>query len=94
MPASQRRHPFLPNLDEALVSKMLQKVGASSVDDLFSDIPANVRLNRKLRLPGGASEYEVRREVQARLGRNSTPPESLCFLGGGVWPHYVPSAVE
>ena len=94
MPASQRRHPLLPNLDESLVSKMLQKVGASSVDDLFSDIPPSIRLNRTLRLPEGASEYEVRREVQARLSRNSTPPESLCFLGGGVWPHYVPAAVE
>jgi len=94
MPESQRRHPLLPNLDESLVSKMLQKVGASSVDELFSDIPQNVRLNRKLRLPEGASEYEVRRDVQARLSHNSTPPRSLCFLGGGVWPHYVPAAVE
>ena len=90
----QRRHPLLPNLDESLVSKMLQKVGASSIDALFSDIPPNVRLNRGLKLPEGASEYEVRREVQERLGSNTTPPRSLCFLGGGVWPHYVPAAVE
>jgi len=94
MPASDRRHPLLPNLDDSLVSKMLQRVGASSVDELFSDIPQGVRLNRKLNLPEGASEYEVRREVQTRLSRNSTPPGSLCFLGGGVWPHYVPAAVE
>jgi glycine dehydrogenase subunit 1 len=94
MPASQRRHPLLPNLDESLVSKMLQKVGASSIDELFSDIPPNVRVKRGLKLPDGASEYEVRREVQGRLGDNRTPPGSLCFLGGGVWPHYVPAAVE
>ena len=94
MPASQRRHPLLPNLDVSLVSKMLQKVGASSIDELFSDIPPNVRLSRGLKLPEGASEYEVRREVQGRLGRNTTPPGTLCFLGGGVWPHYVPAAVE
>ena len=73
---------------------MLEKTGATSVDELFSDIPQAVRLNRKLRLPEGASEYEVKREVQARLGRNRTPPGALCFLGGGVWPHYVPAAVE
>ena len=94
MSASQRPHPLLPNLDQSLVSKMLQKVGASTIDELFSDIPPNVRLNRGLKLPEGASEYEVRREVQARLGSNMTPPKSLCFLGGGVWPHYVPAAVE
>jgi len=94
MPASQRRHPLLPNLDESLISKMLQKVGASSIDELFSDIPLSIRLDRKLKLPEGASEYEVRREVLGRMSRNSTPPGSLCFLGGGVWPHYVPAAVE
>ena len=94
MSASQRRHPLLPNLDQALVSKMLEKVGASSIDELFSDIPPKVRLGRRLKLPKGASEYEVRREVQARLAQNKTPPGSLCFLGGGVWPHYVPAAVE
>ena len=91
---SRNRHPLLPNLDEALVSKMLQKAGAGSVDELFSDIPEKVRLKRKLRLPPGASEYEVRREVLSKLRTNRTPPESLCFLGGGVWPHYVPAAVE
>ena len=94
MPESQTRHPLLPNLDETLVQKMLQKAGASSIDELFSDIPEKVRLKRKLRIPEGASEYEVRREVLARLRMDRTPPESLCFLGGGVWPHYVPAAVE
>ena len=94
MPDSQTRHPLLPNLDENLVQKMLQKAGASSVDELFSDIPEKVRLKRKLRIPEGASEYEVRRDVLARLRTGRTPPESLCFLGGGVWPHYVPAAVE
>ena len=94
MRESQSRHPLLPNLDESIVSKMLERVGASSVDDLFSDIPPGVRLTRRLRLPAGASEYEVRRDLQAKLGSNRTPPETLCFLGGGVWPHYVPAAVE
>jgi glycine dehydrogenase subunit 1 len=88
------RHPLLPNLDESLVSKMLEKAGAASIDDLFSNIPPKVRLTRRLRLPEGASEYQVRREVQERLRIDRTPPETLCFLGGGVWPHYVPAAVE
>ena len=94
MSAPRNSHPLLPNLDQAFVSKMLQRVGASSLDELFSDIPPEVRLGRRLRLPEGASEYEVRREIQERLGANATPPASLCFLGGGVWPHYVPAAVE
>ncbi|HYC12396.1 MAG TPA: aminomethyl-transferring glycine dehydrogenase subunit GcvPA [Nitrososphaerales archaeon] len=87
-------HPLLPNLDESFVSEMLRKVGADSVDDLFSDIPVQVRLRRRLKIPEGDSEYKVKREVQERLAGDRTPPSSLCFLGGGVWPHYVPAAVE
>jgi glycine dehydrogenase subunit 1 len=87
-------HPLLPNLDESFVSEMLARVGAATVEDLFSDIPPPVRLNRKLRLPEGSPEYTVRRELQSRLSANKTPPNSLCFLGSGVWPHYVPAAVE
>ncbi len=94
MQQSPSRHPLLPNLDQALVSEMLAKIGASSIDELFSDIPPAIRLKRRLKLPEGGSEYAVRREVQARLSSNKTPPGSLCFLGGGVWPHYVPAAVE
>ena len=94
MERSRAHHPLLPNLDESVVSSMLQRAGAASVDDLFSDIPPRLRLNRRLRLPEGESEYQVRREVQARLRQNKTPPDALCFLGGGVWPHYVPAAVE
>jgi glycine dehydrogenase subunit 1 len=87
-------HPLLPNLDEKFVSAMLTRVGASSIDDLFSDIPPELRLRRRLRIPEGAAEYTVRRELRERLSSNKTPPSSLCFLGGGVWPHYVPAAVE
>ena len=94
MEKPRAHHPLLPNLDESVMSAMLRKVGAASVDDLFSDIPPGLRLNRRLKLPEGESEYQVRREVQARLRQNSTPPDALCFLGGGVWPHYVPAAVE
>ena len=94
MKGQEARHPFLPNLGDSLVSEMLRKAGAASVDELFSDIPTKFRLGRKLKIPEGESEYSVRRDVISRLGANKTPPASLCFLGGGVWPHYVPAAVE
>ena len=94
MSSASRRHPFLPNLDDDFVSRMLRRAGAATLEDLFSDIPEDVKLGRPLRLPEGGSEYGVRREIQARLRQNKTPPETLCFLGGGVWPHYVPAAVE
>src|SRR3989449_5326260 len=87
-------HPLLPNLDQEIIEEMLLRIGASSVEDLFSDIPSDIRLKRGLRLPEGQSESVVRRDLQSRLASNKTPPNSLCFLGGGVWPHYVPAAVD
>jgi len=87
-------HPFLPNLDEEIVQEMLRKMGASSIAELFSDIPGEFTLKRKLAIPDGQPEATVRREVTRRLGTNKAGGESLCFLGGGVWPHYIPAAVE
>jgi glycine cleavage system P protein (glycine dehydrogenase) subunit 1 len=87
-------HPLLPNLDDSFVKAMLERVGASSLDDLFADIPPELRMKRKLRIPDASSEYAVRRSLGERLSKNRTPPGALCFLGGGVWPHYVPAAVE
>ena len=94
MQRSRASHPLLPNLDEFFITTMLARVGADSIDDLFSDIPPKLRLNRRLKIPEGAPEYSVRRELLTKLGSNTTPPGALCFLGGGVWPHYVPAAVE
>ncbi len=89
-----KSHPLLPNLDEGITKEMLRRARASSIEELFSDIPARIRLKRGLRLPEGEPESLVRREVQSRLASNKTPPNSVCFLGGGVWPHYIPAAVE
>ncbi len=87
-------HPFLPNLDDETIEKMLKQVKADSIADLFSDIPEGLRLNRKLAIPDGQGEALVRRDFQGKLARNKTPPEQLCFLGGGVYPHYIPAAVD
>jgi glycine dehydrogenase subunit 1 len=87
-------HPLLPNLDDNIVAEMLKKVGVSSISELFSDIPENFILKRRLRIPEGKSESTISREVYEKLAKNHTPPEALCFLGGGVWPHYIPAAID
>jgi glycine dehydrogenase subunit 1 len=87
-------HPLLPNLDEKIVSEMLGELAADSVEELFSDVPEELRLKRPLRIPEGQSEMAVRRNLVSLLSKNQTPPEALCFLGGGVWPHYIPAVVD
>src|ERR1700730_16716945 len=73
---------------------MLKQVGANSISELFADIPEGLQLRRKLAIPEGEGEAKVRKEILARLAKNKTSPEALCFLSGGVWPHYVPAAVD
>jgi glycine dehydrogenase subunit 1 len=90
----EEAHPFLPNLEDETIEKMLKQVKASSIADLFSDIPEELRLGRRLAIPEVEGEAIVRKELHGRLSRNLTPPESLCFLGGGVYPHYIPAAVD
>jgi glycine cleavage system P protein (glycine dehydrogenase) subunit 1 len=87
-------HPFLPNLEDETIERMLKQVKASSISDVFSDIPEGLRLGRKLAIPDGQGEAVVRREMHGRLAKNKTPPDQLCFLGGGVYPHYIPAAVD
>ena len=72
---------------------MLAAVGAGSVDDLFADIPAGLRLGRALDLPAGCSESEVEAELRTLAGVNSPAAAQPCFLGAGVYDHYVPSVV-
>ncbi|MFQ5998521.1 MAG: aminomethyl-transferring glycine dehydrogenase subunit GcvPA [Candidatus Bathyarchaeia archaeon] len=87
-------HPFLPNSVESTIEKMLKDLNVSSIDDLFRDIPSQLLLNRELRIPRGLNEFEAFRKVEELLGKNQVSSLSKCFLGGGVWPHYVPAAVD
>lgn len=74
--------------------KLLDVIGIHSVDEAFSDIPEKVRLAKRISLPESRSEAEVRREVEGILSKNITSKDLLSFLGGGVWGHYVPAAVD
>jgi glycine dehydrogenase subunit 1 len=72
---------------------MLRALGLRSVDDLFADIPASVRL-RGLDLPRGLSEQEVVKGVTEMLSVNRTMAEMSTFLGAGLYDHFVPAAVR
>jgi glycine dehydrogenase subunit 1 len=73
---------------------MLQTIGARSVDELFADIPAAVRLGRPLRLEPALSEPELVAHVEALAGRNAHTGVELSFLGAGIYDHYVPAVVD
>ncbi len=73
---------------------MLEAIGVDSIDDLFSDIPGELRLDRPLELPDGRSETEVFDELSALAARNADADSELCFLGAGMYDHYVPAIVD
>ena len=74
--------------------EMLERIGAASVDELFEQIPAAVRFDRDLDLEDGLSENEVHGRLSALASRNANAETEVCFLGAGMYDHYVPALVD
>jgi glycine dehydrogenase subunit 1 len=73
---------------------MLDAIGVSTVEDLFADIPAGVRLRRPLALEPALSEQELVAHLTELAGRNVPAGQELSFLGAGMYDHYVPAVVD
>jgi glycine dehydrogenase subunit 1 len=82
--------PFISNTGRER-RKMLDEIGAESVEELFSDIPPEIP-RADLKIPPGKSELEVRKHLRALAEKNSS--DLVCFLGAGFYDHYIPSAVS
>ncbi|MCM1067668.1 MAG: aminomethyl-transferring glycine dehydrogenase subunit GcvPA [Muribaculaceae bacterium] len=82
-------HPYLPHT-EADVEAMLASCGASSLDDLYADVSADLRLKQPYRLPQAMSEPELDRFFAGIAAENK--PTAI-FAGGGFYHHYTPAAV-
>ena len=73
---------------------MLERIGAGSIDELFADIPEGVRLDRSIDLPTGKPEQEVYAYLRDLAARNVSAEDEICFLGAGMYDHYVPALVD
>lgn len=91
---SRLAHPYIPSSTIEAKAQLMKAIGISSIEELYSDVPQEIRLRRKLNLPGPMSELEVKRRIEHILSQNSDPSRLLSFLGGGCWNHYVPAAVS
>jgi glycine dehydrogenase subunit 1 len=74
--------------------EMLAAIGASSIEELFADIPEGLRLARELALDAGLSEQEVYDELRALAARNTSTEDEVTFLGAGMYDHYVPALID
>ncbi len=85
---------YLP-LSDADRSAMLTVIGAASVDDLFSDVPEEARLDGPIHgLPMHASEMAVERQLGAMASKNMVAGEVPFFLGCGAYKHHIPASVD
>lgn len=81
---------YVPNTKEQR-QDMLKAIGLSSMEDLFVDIPQEVRLKGELEISQGKSELEVKREMEDLAGKNQV--FRTMFRGAGAYRHYIPAAV-
>jgi len=81
---------FIPHTD-AEREEMLAEIGVRSLEDLFADIPEELRAG-ELSIPEGESEWAVRRQLRALAAKNAT--HLVSFLGAGFYDHFIPSAVD
>ncbi len=88
-------YPYIPNSEPAVKRQMLEEIGATSIEELYEDIPDALRLKRRMDLPEPLlSECDLRRHVEELLSRNTTCKEYLNFLGAGCYQHYVPAVCD
>src|SRR5207253_6328279 len=83
---------FAPHTDVD-IRDMLSTCGLDSLDELFDQIPASVRLNRPLDIPDGVSEMEILSDLRSLSERNHHADDLVCFAGSGAYDHYVPQVV-
>jgi len=83
---------FAPHTEDD-ISEMLAALGLSSLDELFGEIPADVRLDRPLNIPDGVSEMELIHDMRTLAAGNRSADQLVCFAGGGAYDHYIPSVV-
>src|SRR5256885_2938482 len=82
------------SLTEQDRQQMLETIGIASIDELFEQIPAGVRLGRPLALEPALSEPELVAHLSELAARNVDTNRELSFLGAGIYDHYVPAVVD
>lgn len=84
---------FIP-LTDSDRSEMLEKIGVSSVSELFADIPDQIRLSHPMSLPGPEPELNLMERFEGLADANRYVNQGKSFLGAGAYRHHVPVAVD
>ncbi|MYB61388.1 MAG: aminomethyl-transferring glycine dehydrogenase subunit GcvPA [Gemmatimonadetes bacterium] len=83
---------YIPNTD-ADRQAMMEAIGIGSVEELLTVVPDDVRLDGPLDLPPALSELELHDTMGEMAARNGSADRMASFVGGGMYDHFVPSAI-
>jgi glycine dehydrogenase subunit 1 len=83
------KHRYLP-MTEQDEADMLAIIGAGSIEELFTDIPATVRYSGVLPMSGRLGEPELLRHMRELAGYNADSDYYPSFLGAGIYDHHIP----
>lgn len=86
------RHRYLPMTDQD-EADMLQSIGASSVEDLFRDIPDAVRYQGTLAISAPLDEPALWSHLRKLAERNIDASSCISFLGAGIYDHHIPAVI-
>lgn len=81
--------PYFPHTEDD-IKKMLERVGAASLDELYDDVPEKFLYKGEYDLRDAMSEQEVREYFENLVNKNS---RLKVFAGAGSYDHYSPSIV-
>lgn len=82
-------YKYFPHTEED-IRQMVAKVGVDSLDDLYAEVPEEIRFKGDYNIPSEMSEPEVRRLFDTLGAQNR---QLTCFAGAGVYDHYMPAVV-
>ncbi|WP_350344548.1 aminomethyl-transferring glycine dehydrogenase subunit GcvPA [Proteinivorax tanatarense] len=86
-------HRFIPKTHEER-KEMLSEIGKSSVEELFSQIPKSLKMEKQLDIKGPMSELELTKHINTLASKNKIDDNTISFLGGGSYDHYIPSVIK
>jgi len=86
-------HRYIPHTPED-IRQMLDRIGASTVEELFESIPESIRRNGDINLPPPLAEQDLMKELARLAGENTPSDHPASFLGGGIYDHHVPPALD
>lgn len=81
--------PFIPHT-QTDIAEMLKTIGVSTIEQLFDEIPKNIRMEKFKTIPDGISEMELMRLMASRAEQDAL---HLNFIGAGAYEHHIPAAV-